>query len=103
MMRIFLFTSLFLLSFLASFSQNITGNWQGNLEINGQQIPITFHFYKDSLGKWNGKWDSPSQNAMNLPCSEVTTNSDSLFIGIKMISGFYSGKFITPDSIAVKK
>ena len=83
-----------------SFSQNITGNWLGNIEVNGQQIPIVFHFYKDSTGRLLGKWDSPSQNANNLPCSDITINRDSVTIGLQIISGFYNGKFITPDSIS---
>ena len=99
-MRIFLFTVIFVFISLFSFSQNITGDWQGNLEINGKAIPILFHFYKDSLGKWDGKWDSPSQNAADLPYSGVTVNHDSLIVGLKAISGFYTGKFIGTDSIA---
>lgn len=99
-MRKLFFVNLFILLCSSSFSQNITGNWQGNIELNGQSIPIVFHFHKDSSGRWDGKWDSPLQNAMNLPYSEVAVNSDSLIVGLKVISGFYSGKFITSDSIA---
>ncbi len=97
-MRIILI-ALLIFPYSFSFCQNITGKWQGSIEINNQKIPIVFHFYKDSTGKLLGKWDSPSQNANNLPCSDVTVNNDSLFIGIKLISGFYDGKFITPDSV----
>ncbi|MDQ6763199.1 MAG: alpha/beta fold hydrolase, partial [Bacteroidota bacterium] len=100
MMRIFSFTILFLLSFFASYSQDITGNWQGNIEVNGQKIPIVFHFYKDNSGKLQGKFDSPSQNANGLPCSDININGDSIVIGLKIISGFYNGAFIGNDSIA---
>ena len=99
-MRIFLFTAIFIFTWMVSFCQNITGDWQGNIEVSGRQIPIVFHFYKDSSGTWNGKWDSPSQNAMNLPYTGVTVSADSLVVGLKVISGFYSGKFINADSIA---
>jgi uncharacterized protein len=99
-MRIFLLTLIFIFICMFSFSQNIAGDWQGNLDIKGLKIPLVFHFYKDSLGKWNGKLDSPSQNAIGLPYSEVTTVGDSLVVGLKTISGFYSGKFITDDSIS---
>lgn len=99
-MRILLFAAIFIFNGMFSFSQNIAGDWQGNLEIKGLKIPLVFHFYTDSLGKWNGKLDSPSQNALGLPYSEVTTNSDSLVVGLKVISGFYSGKFVTADSIS---
>ncbi|MEP6950711.1 MAG: alpha/beta fold hydrolase [Ginsengibacter sp.] len=99
-MRIFLFAVIFIFNCMCSFCQNLAGDWQGNLEINGRKIPIVFHFYNDSSGKWEGKWDSPSQNAIGLPYSGVTANTDSLVVGLKAIAGFYSGKFITTDSIA---
>ena len=83
-----------------SFSQGITGTWKGNIGINGQQLPIIFHFKKDSSGNINGKWDSPLQKVMNLPFSTINTNKDSLHLGIKMIGGSYVGKFINDDSIA---
>jgi alpha/beta superfamily hydrolase len=95
-----LFLIFFLFNYLFSFSQNITGTWKGHIDVNGNQIPIVFHFYKDSALQLNGKWDSPSQNAMNLPCSDIAINGDSVVIGLKVISGFYNGKFVTPDSIA---
>ncbi len=98
-MKQFLFIAILILACATVFSQNIAGKWQGNIEVNGQSIPIVFHFYKDSTGKLNGKWDSPSQKAMNLPCSDVTINGDSIMIGLKVISGFYEGKFLSQDSI----
>jgi hypothetical protein len=70
-MRIFLLTAIFIFDGMFSFCQDITGNWRGNIEANGQQIPIVFHFYKDSSGKIGGKWESPTQNAKNLPCSDI--------------------------------
>ncbi|MEO8108743.1 MAG: alpha/beta hydrolase [Ginsengibacter sp.] len=95
-----LFFSVFILICPKVFSQNITGNWQGDIKVNGQTIPIVFHFYKDNSGKMQGKWGSPSQNANNLPCSDININGDSVVIGLKVISGYYNGKFIGADSIA---
>lgn len=92
--------SVFILIGSQVFSQNITGNWQGNIEVNSQKIPIVFHFYKDNSGKLEGKWDSPSQNANNLPCSDININGDSIVIGLKIISGYYNGQFVSVDSIA---
>ncbi|HSQ44423.1 MAG TPA: alpha/beta hydrolase [Ginsengibacter sp.] len=99
-MRRLIFVNILVLISSFSFSQNIVGNWNGNINVNGNQIPIVFHFYKDSLGNLNGRWDSPSQNAKNLPCSDVDVKADSITIELKIISGFYNGKFITKDSIA---
>ncbi len=98
MHKLFFINFLLISSF--TFAQNPIGTWQGNININSQQIPIVFHFYKDTTGKLTGKWDSPTQNANNLPCSNITVNADSIVIDLKIISGFYNGKFITPDSMA---
>ena len=82
------------------FAQKIIGNWQGNIDVNGNGIPIVFHFNKKSDGKIDGKWDSPKQNANGLPFSAIDANTDSINLAIKMINGSYEGKFIGNDSIA---
>ena len=99
-MRIFLVAIILSFNCLFCFSQNIAGDWRAYINVNGNKIPLIFHFYKDSLGNINGKWDSPAQNAYNLPCSGITVNGDSIKIGLKIISGYYNGKFMTADSIA---
>ncbi len=83
-----------------SFSQDIGGTWKGSLDVNGKLIPLVFHLNKNSSGQWEGKWDSPSQRAKNLPCSDVLVNGDSLTVGLKIISGYYNGKLIGVDSIS---
>ncbi|MEP7229480.1 MAG: alpha/beta fold hydrolase [Ginsengibacter sp.] len=98
-MRISLLLAGFILIYLFSYSQNLQGNWKGTIEFNGQSIPIVFHFYKDSSGNTNGKWDSPKQNVIGLPFSEINADKDSVHLGIKMINGFYNGKFIGSDSM----
>src|SRR5665213_2691060 len=90
----------FLTLYSFSFSQDITGNWKGNIEVNGHEVPILFHFFKDSSGNMDGRWDSPLQHAMNLPFSGISIVKDSVQLGIKMIGGSYNGKFIGNDSIA---
>jgi len=92
---------IFLISFLSTslLAQKIIGNWEGNIEINGNKLPIVFHFTKNNDGKIDGKWDSPKQNAMGLPFSNINNDEDSLHLEIKMISGSYVGKFIGNDSI----
>ncbi|MEO6638642.1 MAG: hypothetical protein ABIN25_10205 [Ginsengibacter sp.] len=99
-MRIILCTILFFLNFLPAFSQDIAGKWPGNIEVNNNKIPIVFHFYTDASGKLQGKWDSPTQNANNLPCSDINIEGDSITVDLKIISGYYNGKFIGNDSIA---
>ncbi len=98
-MRVVISIIVLVFSYSFSFCQDISGNWKGNINVNDHEIPIVFHFYKDSLGKINGKWDSPSQNAKNLPCSGIGVYGDSIKIGLKIISGYYDGKLINIDSI----
>lgn len=99
-MRKFLFFIIFYSCYAVSFSQNVIGNWNGNISVNENKIPIVFHFYNDSLGKINGKWDSPSQHANDLPCGAIDITPDSIHINLPVISGSYKGKLITADSIA---
>lgn len=82
-----------------AFAQKLIGNWKGNIDINGTQLPIVFHFNKNSGGEVGGKWDSPKQNAIGLPYSSINVAEDSVHIGIKMVNGSYEGKFIGDDSI----
>jgi pimeloyl-ACP methyl ester carboxylesterase len=95
---VFSLICLFICSTLSS--QNIVGKWEGGIDINGNQMPIVFHFNKDASGKTDGKWDSPKQNAMGLPFSSINIIGDSVHLEIKMISGSYKGKFVNNDSIA---
>lgn len=81
------------------FAQKIVGNWKGSLNVNSTELPIVFHFNKNSEGKIEGKWDSPKQKAMGLPFSMISNEEDSVHLEIKMISGSYEGKFIGNDSI----
>jgi uncharacterized protein len=46
-----------------SSAQDITGTWRGNLNVQGNQIPIVFHISKDSANKSIASFDSPSQHA----------------------------------------
>ncbi|MEO8961933.1 MAG: alpha/beta fold hydrolase [Ginsengibacter sp.] len=99
-MRQFLPICILCLFFSSVFSQKISGDWRGEIDVQGSQIPIVFHFYKDSTGSINGTWDSPKQNAKNLPFSQIKADEDSVHLAIQMISGSYNGKFINNDSIA---
>ncbi|HEY9342014.1 MAG TPA: alpha/beta fold hydrolase [Hanamia sp.] len=99
-MRTLFFFFFFLFNYSFSFSQNIIGNWKGNIDVNGQEIPIVFHFYKNNFGKLDGKWDSPAQKAMGLPFTTINSTEDSLNISIAAINGAYKGRFINKDSIA---
>lgn len=99
-MKHFAISFLFIFLNFPGFSQNITGDWNGNIDVNGTQLPIIFHFQKEESGKIDGKWDSPKQNAIGLPFSAIDLKDDSIHLIIKMVAGSYDGKFVNADSIA---
>jgi pimeloyl-ACP methyl ester carboxylesterase len=80
-----------ILLYLKPFAQNITGTWEGNLNVQGNQIPVVFHILKDSTNKSKASFDSPSQHAFNLPCSQVILKGDSVFLMMAIINGKYAG------------
>ncbi|MEO7308000.1 MAG: alpha/beta fold hydrolase [Ferruginibacter sp.] len=86
------FTILCLFFTIAGFGQHIAGNWEGNLQIQGTELPIIFHIIKDSTGKYQATFDSPKQKAYNLACSDVLFKEDSVIIMIQMLKGRYAGK-----------
>src|ERR1700690_3531555 len=77
--------------FFTSPAQNITGTWQGVLDVQGKQIPIVFHIKKDSTNKWIAAFDSPSQHAFNLACSDVIVKDDSVILMMAILNGKYAG------------
>ncbi len=81
-------------------AQNLSGDWKGSIDANGTEIPLIFHFLKTISGRFEGKWDSPKQNANGLSFSEVDVVGDSIHLGIKMIGGAFRGRFINNDSIS---
>jgi hypothetical protein len=98
MKETFLLVTFFLLS-TALLAQKIIGNWEGNIDINGNELLIEFHFFKNDDGQTEGKWDSPKQKANHLPFSEIRFDEDSVHLGMKLIRGSYIGKFVANDSI----
>lgn len=99
-MKLFIALAILVFNSVFSYCQDLAGDWKGEIEVNNLQIPIVFHFYKDSAKQLAGSWESPSQNAKNLPCSEIAVNGDSIVVGLKIIAGYYSGKLTGTDSIA---
>lgn len=73
------------------FSQQITGNWEGALSVQDNVIPVVFHIGQDSSGHFTARFDSPKQNAFDLPCNEVSISGDSLFIKMKILNGSFRG------------
>jgi len=83
----------FIAVFAPAFSnaQSQAGNWEGTLDAAGKKIPIIFHISSGKDGKYSATFDSPSQQAFNLACGEVTVHSDSVVVQMPVINGKYSG------------
>ena len=73
-------------------TQNIMGNWEGILTVQGSIISLVFHISADSTGKFSATFDSPRQQAFNLPFNEVILRGDSLELQMNKIKGKYIGK-----------
>jgi len=76
----------------ATFSQNIVGNWEGSLQIQGNELPIVFHISKDVSGKYSASFDSPKQKTYNNPCSDIIAKDDSVILIMNSIKGQYAGR-----------
>ena len=88
----YFFTIIGLFFSTVSLSQNITGNWEGSLEIQGNELPIVFHISKDEAGKYSATFDSPKQKTYNNACSDVFVKGDSVILIMQKIKGQYAGK-----------
>jgi pimeloyl-ACP methyl ester carboxylesterase len=86
---IFLLALIF--SCLLSCAQDITGVWKGALHVQDKDLPIVFHIGKKTTGELIASFDSPAQNAFDLPVSEVITKEDSVILMIAMLNGKYAG------------
>jgi hypothetical protein len=84
--------------FFTSGAQNITGTWKGTLDVQGNQIPVIFHIKKDSSDRWKAAFDSPSQHAFDLPCSDVILKDDSVILVMAIINAKYAGLLNTDKS-----
>lgn len=78
-------------SYLFTCSQGITGVWKGDFHMQPKDLPIVFHIGRDSTGVLIATFDSPGQNAFNLPVSEVITKEDSVILMMAMLNGKYAG------------
>jgi hypothetical protein len=77
-------------SWLFTCAQGI-GVWNGTVHVQSNDIPIVFHIGRGSTGKLIATFDSPSQNAFNLPVSEVITKEDSVILMMAVLNGKYAG------------
>lgn len=86
---------LILLSFLISIfsmskAQTIEGDWSGKLNVQGQEVPLVFHFSGND-DELSGTMDSPSQGATGIPVDQVNYENDTLSLSLMGGQIAYSG------------
>ena len=81
-----------ILSIFNAFSQDIAGEWNGAINVMGQELPVVFHIEKSADG-FTSSMDSPKQKAFGIVMAETIFANDSLFI--KSGLGFSYKGFLT--------
>lgn len=74
----------------APISEAILGDWKGTLSVQGQELPIVFHF-KAEDDALKGTMDSPKQGAFGLPCSQVQFDANELVVEMGSMGIAYKG------------
>jgi dipeptidyl aminopeptidase/acylaminoacyl peptidase len=86
-----LFAFIFLFNLCGITAQEITGNWKGNLNIQGNEIPLAFDITKEN-GDYKATMDSPAQNAFGIELDEVTLVEDSITLALNTYGIRYKAK-----------
>ena len=74
-----------------SLAQQIDGTWNGKLNVQGQEIPLVFHFTENKK-EIKGTMDSPSQGASGIPIDKVTFKKNELSLSMMGGSIEYTGE-----------
>lgn len=75
------------------FSQNIIGSWYGNLDVQGQQLPLVFHIEKDG-NDLKSSFDSPLQGAKGIPIKKIVFENNDLTLDATDLGISYKGKYL---------
>lgn len=79
-----------ILMYCTTVGQSFEGNWKGILDVQATELPLLFEFRY--AGDWKGSMQSPKQAANRFPLSDIQTEGDSLFVGLKSMGIHYAGK-----------
>ncbi len=91
MFRTLLIITLFLKAAILT-AQDITGEWNGALQIRGEQLRIVLHV-TGKEGAYQATLDSPDQGAKGLPVSSITFKDNELRFSLDNIGAGYQGTF----------
>lgn len=81
-----------LISFQSIIAQEIVGSWQGNLSVQGTQLPLIFNFEKKG-DYYQTTLDSPMQGAKGIPVKETSYVNNELQLTAPELNLKYSGLF----------
>jgi hypothetical protein len=80
-------------------AQDITGSWVGEISVGGTHLHLIFNIKKASDTSFISTIDCPEQKITGLACSSTYLKGDSLFVGIAIIKGGFTGVWNRKDSI----
>ncbi len=75
------------------FSQEIVGSWQGELDVQGTQLPLIIHIQKDG-NSYKSDFDSPLQGAKGIPIQKTVFENNELTLEAPNLGITYTGKLI---------
>ena len=73
-------------------SHSIAGDWNGELNVQGQKLRLVLHITKNPDGKLLGTIDSLNQGANGIPVSSVDQTGDNVKLDLAGIAAGYEGK-----------
>ncbi|MDP2454406.1 MULTISPECIES: S9 family peptidase [unclassified Kaistella] len=82
---------LLLLTFQIFLSQNITGSWYGNLDVQGQKLPLVFHIEQEG-NDLKSTFDSPTQGAKGIPIQKTLFENNELTLNASNLGITFKGK-----------
>ncbi|KEY18645.1 alpha/beta hydrolase family protein [Kaistella antarctica] len=82
---------LFLFTFHLFFSQDLTGSWYGNLDVQGQKLPLVIHI-KIEGNDLKSSFDSPLQGAKGIPIKTTSFENNELKFAAPDLGITFNGK-----------
>ncbi len=74
-------------------TSKLSGSWVGSLKIQAISLTLVMNVKTNERDSLIVNFESPDQGAKIIPTSSVRITSDSMIVGIKLVSGLYLGKF----------
>ncbi len=71
-------------------AQDLEGNWNGKLNIQGQEMAFVFHFMKENKD-YTGTIDIPAQGATGIPIEEINVKNKELSLSLMNGAIIYEG------------